>query len=60
MSCAVFSPSCCVRRRRGASAFSPGYDSKRSTTVSGIVVEFRFANPHAMLTLDVKDDAGKR
>jgi DNA/RNA endonuclease YhcR with UshA esterase domain len=35
------------------------YDSKRSTTVSGIVVEFRFANPHAMLTLDVKDDTGK-
>ena len=40
-------------------AFSPVYDSKRSTTVSGVVVEFRFANPHAMLTLDVKDDAGK-
>jgi hypothetical protein len=40
-------------------AFSPVYDSKRSTTVSGVVVEFRFANPHAMLTLDVKDDPGK-
>ena len=40
-------------------AFSPVYDSKRSTTVSGTVVEFRFVNPHAMLTLDVKDDTGK-
>ena len=27
--------------------------------VSGVVTEFRFANPHAMLSLDVKDDAGK-
>jgi hypothetical protein len=40
-------------------AFSPVYDAKRSATVSGVVVEFRFVNPHAMLTLDVKDDAGK-
>ena len=40
-------------------AFSPVYDSKRSTTVAGVVVEFRFVNPHAMLTLDVADDAGK-
>ena len=40
-------------------AFSPVYDSKRSETVSGVVTEFRFANPHAMLSLDVKDDAGK-
>lgn len=40
-------------------AFSPVYDSKRLTTVSGVVVEFRFANPHAMLTLEAKDDAGK-
>ena len=40
-------------------AFSPVYDSKRSVTVSGVVTEFRFANPHAMLSLDVKDDAGK-
>jgi hypothetical protein len=40
-------------------AFSPVYDSKRSVTVSGVVTEFRFANPHATLSLDVKDDAGK-
>ena len=40
-------------------AFSPVYDSKRSVTVSGVVTEFRFANPHAMLSLDVKDDTGK-
>ena len=40
-------------------SFSPVYDAKRSTTVSGVVTEFRFVNPHAMLTVDVKDDAGK-
>ena len=40
-------------------AFSPVYDAKRSTTVSGVVTEFRFVNPHAMLTLDAKDAAGK-
>ena len=40
-------------------AFSPVYDSKRSVTVAGVVTEFRFANPHAMLSLEVKDDAGK-
>ena len=39
-------------------AFSPVYDSKRSVTVSGVVTEFRFANPHAMLSLDVKGDSG--
>ena len=40
-------------------AFSPVYDSKRSVTVAGVVTEFRFVNPHAMLSLDVKDDTGK-
>jgi hypothetical protein len=40
-------------------AFSPVYDSKRSVTVSGVVTEFRFVNPHAMLTFEAKDDTGK-
>ena len=49
----------CAARGSAHHAFSPVYDSKRSVTVSGVVTEFRFANPHAMLSLDVKDDAGK-
>jgi DNA/RNA endonuclease YhcR with UshA esterase domain len=40
-------------------SFSAVYDSKRSVTITGVVTEFRFANPHAMLSLDVTDDAGK-
>ncbi|MGH6692738.1 MAG: DUF6152 family protein, partial [Gammaproteobacteria bacterium] len=34
-------------------AFSPVYDEKRVITVVGVVTEFRFVNPHAMLLMDV-------
>lgn len=40
-------------------AFSPVYDEKRLITVAGVVTEFRFVNPHAMLFMDVADEAGK-
>jgi hypothetical protein len=40
-------------------AFSPVYDSKRTITVDGVVAEFRFVNPHAMMLMDVKDKMGK-
>ncbi|MGH9258088.1 MAG: DUF6152 family protein [Vicinamibacterales bacterium] len=40
-------------------AFSPVYDEKRVITVAGVVTEFRFVNPHAMLLMDVTDEAGK-
>jgi hypothetical protein len=40
-------------------AFSPVYDSKRTITVDGVVTEFRFVNPHAMMLMDVKDKTGK-
>ena len=49
----------CVSPASAHHAFSPVYDSKRSETVSGVVTEFRFVNPHAMLVLEVKDDHGK-
>jgi DNA/RNA endonuclease YhcR with UshA esterase domain len=39
-------------------AFSPVYDNKRTVTVSGVVTQFRFVNPHAFLHLDVTDDTG--
>src|SRR5215470_17574094 len=35
------------------------YDSTKSVTLSGIVTEFAFTNPHAALFVDVKDDSGK-
>ena len=40
-------------------AFSPVYDDKRTVTVTGVVTQFRFVNPHALLYLDVTDDSGK-
>jgi len=35
------------------------YDSTKSVTLSGVVTEFSFVNPHAALFFDVKDAAGK-
>jgi len=40
-------------------SFSPVYDEKRLITIVGVVTQFRFVNPHAMMFLDVADDAGK-
>lgn len=40
-------------------AFSPVYDDKRTVSVSGVVTQFRFVNPHALLYLDVAGDSGK-
>ena len=39
-------------------AFSPVYDEKRVVTVVGVVTQFRFVNPHAMMFMDVTDKAG--
>jgi len=35
------------------------YDSTKSVTLSGVVTEFTFNNPHAALFFDVKDASGK-
>jgi hypothetical protein len=35
------------------------YDSSKSVTLSGVVTEFAFVNPHAALYFDVKDASGK-
>jgi hypothetical protein len=40
-------------------AFSPVYDDKRTVTVVGVVTEFRFVNPHALMSMDVTDDSGR-
>ena len=40
-------------------AFTPVYDANRTITVAGVVTEFRFVNPHAMMFMDVTDDTGK-
>jgi hypothetical protein len=46
----------------GASAhhsFGAVYDDTRTISVTGVVTQFRFVNPHAMMFMDVTDDAGK-
>ena len=40
-------------------SFSAVYDSKRSVTVTGVVTQFRFVNPHALMSLEVTDKDGK-
>jgi hypothetical protein len=40
-------------------AFSPVYDDQRVITVTGVVTQFKFVNPHAMMFMDVTDTAGK-
>jgi hypothetical protein len=40
-------------------AFSPVYDEKRVITVDGVVKEFRFVNPHAIMLIEVTDATGK-
>jgi hypothetical protein len=40
-------------------AFAPVYDAQRMVTVQGVVTEFRFINPHAMMSIDVTDETGK-
>jgi len=48
-----------VARVTAHHAFTPVYDEKRTVTVAGVVTEFRFVNPHAMLSMDVTDDGGR-
>ena len=35
------------------------YDNSKTVTLSGVVTEFAFVNPHAALYFDVKDAGGK-
>lgn len=35
------------------------YDRTKPVTLTGTVTEFRFANPHPQLYVDVKDESGK-
>jgi hypothetical protein len=40
-------------------AFSPVYDEKRVITIEGVVEQFRFVNPHAMMFMSVTDKTGR-
>ncbi len=36
-----------------------GYNNKTPVTVTGTVTEFKFFNPHCIVSLDVKDEKGQ-
>jgi len=40
-------------------SFPAVYDGTRTVTVTGVVTQFRFVNPHALMTLEVTDKDGK-
>jgi len=40
-------------------SFSGVYDGTRVVTVTGVVTQFKFVNPHALMLMDVTDDSGK-
>jgi hypothetical protein len=40
-------------------SFSAVYDDTRTISVTGVVTQFRFVNPHALMSMDVTDDTGK-
>ena len=48
-----------VEGARAHHAFSAVYDEKQTITVEGVVTKFTFVNPHAMMTLDVRDKSGE-
>jgi hypothetical protein len=39
-------------------SFAAVYDDKHTVSVTGVVTEFRFVNPHALMAMNVTDDAG--
>ncbi|NOT25120.1 MAG: hypothetical protein HOP16_03355 [Acidobacteria bacterium] len=41
-------------------AFSPVYDGSKTVTITGTLTDFKLVNPHAMMTIDVVEKAGKR
>jgi hypothetical protein len=40
-------------------SFSAVYDGTKQISVSGVVTQFRFVNPHAMMSLNATDASGK-
>ena len=49
----------CARTATSHHSFSAVYDDTRLLTVAGVVTQFKFVNPHAMMTMNVTDASGK-
>ncbi len=39
-------------------SFAVFFDSTRTVSITGVVTEFRFTNPHGVITVEVTNDAG--
>ena len=50
---------CPVEVARAHHAFSAEFDESRTISVQGVVTEFRLVNPHATMSVDVRDETGK-
>jgi hypothetical protein len=40
-------------------SFSPVYDENKVVSIKGVVTQFRFVNPHALMYMEVTDASGK-
>ena len=49
----------CATMATSHHSFAGVYDESRLVTVSGVVTQFKFVNPHALMSLDVTDPSGK-
>jgi hypothetical protein len=41
-------------------SFAAFFDSTKTVSVSGVVTEFRFTNPHGLITIEVTDAGGRK
>ena len=49
----------CATSATSHHSFAGVYDESRLVTVSGVVTQFKFVNPHALMYMDVTDPSGK-
>jgi len=49
----------CAATAASHHSFAAVYDETRLVTISGVVTEFKFVNPHAIMYMDVTDASGK-
>ena len=57
--CAVLLSLLPTREAGSHHVFSPVYDASRTVTIKGTLTDFKLVNPHATMTVDVVDKAGK-
>ena len=55
----VLLPILCATTAYSHHSFSAVYDGTKQTTVTGVVTQFRFVNPHALMSVNVPDAEGK-